>query len=73
MGAGKTTLGKVLAERTGVPFIDTDARIEELQGTTISNIFLERGEKAFRSIENQLLRDIIDSHQGCIKIGRAHV
>lgn len=66
MGAGKTTLGKVLAERTGVPFIDTDTCIEELQGTTIANIFLERGEKTFRSIENQLLHDIIDSHQGCI-------
>ena len=66
MGAGKTTLGKVLAERTGIPFIDTDARIEELQGMTIANIFLERGEKAFRSIETQLLHDIIDSHLGCI-------
>lgn len=66
MGAGKTTLGKVLAERTGIPFIDTDACIEELQGTTIASIFLERGEKAFRNIEKQLLHDIIDSHQECI-------
>ena len=48
MGAGKSTVGKKLAESCGCTFIDTDAWIEKEQNRKISDIFEKDGEKAFR-------------------------
>lgn len=47
MGAGKTTVGKALAEKQKVPFLDTDQLIEEKAGMTISRILRRRGRKLF--------------------------
>lgn len=58
MGAGKTTVAKVLAERTGCQALDTDALIEEKEGRSIAAIFKEDGEEAFRDKETQILRDL---------------
>ena len=55
MGAGKTYVGHRLAKKIGLPFVDTDARVETLTGKTISNIFAEYGEATFRDLETQTL------------------
>jgi len=54
MGTGESTVGRLLAERTGQHFIDTDALIEERTGRTIANIFAEQGEAAFRALEREV-------------------
>lgn len=57
MGSGKSTIGRGLAARIGWPFWDLDERIESAQGRTISRIFEEEGEPAFREIERAALWD----------------
>lgn len=59
MGAGKTAVGRRVAERAGARFLDTDKEIEREQNMAIAQIFTERGEAGFRAIETQLLRDLI--------------
>jgi shikimate kinase/3-dehydroquinate synthase len=53
MGAGKSTLGPQLAERLGRPFVSVDALVEEKTGTTIAELFAERGQDAFRELEER--------------------
>ena len=57
MGSGKTTIGSLLAEKLGLSFRDTDHLIEEQEGKTVSQIFLDQGEDAFRAIEKRVLRE----------------
>ena len=57
MGSGKTTIGSLLAQRLGLSFRDTDHLIEEQEGKTVSQIFLDQGEDAFRAIEKRVLRE----------------
>jgi shikimate kinase len=57
MGAGKTTLGKVLAKKLGVEFIDLDHYIESRYRKTIPQLFAENGEGGFREIERKMLRE----------------
>lgn len=57
MGSGKTTIGSLLAEKLGLNFRDTDHLIEEQEGKTVSQIFLDQGEDAFRAIEKRVLRE----------------
>jgi shikimate kinase len=59
MGAGKTTVGRALAQRTGWHFEDLDELIEKNQGQTIAEIFEERGEARFRDLERLLLREAL--------------
>lgn len=59
MGTGKTTVGRVLAERLRKPFIDTDARIEEAEGCSIAVLFATKGEPYFRSRERQTVADAV--------------
>jgi len=59
MGAGKTSVGKVLAARLGWNFCDLDAWIEKHEQRTIAAIFAESGETAFREIENAALLDLL--------------
>lgn len=59
MGAGKTTVGRLLAEELGYRFFDTDALIEQVaKGKTINEIFTTDGESAFRSMESQVLAEL---------------
>ena len=62
MGAGKTTIGKQLAQSVKCPFVDLDAYIEEKEGKTISEIFEQSGEKGFRDMEFNYLQDILEDH-----------
>ncbi|QEC50918.1 shikimate kinase [Anseongella ginsenosidimutans] len=57
MGAGKTTLGKPLAQQLALPFIDMDTVLEEREGKTITNLFEELGESGFREKERDILRN----------------
>lgn len=58
MGAGKTTLGKLVAQETGLSFIDLDHFIESRYHKTVSEIFAERGEDGFRKIEREMLHEV---------------
>lgn len=62
MAAGKTTLGKELAQRVGAPFIDLDNYIEEKEGKTIPEIFETEGENKFREMEASSLEDILEEY-----------
>jgi shikimate kinase len=55
MGAGKTTVGRIVAERLGCDFVDTDDLVEERARASIAAIFRDRGEKTFRDIEAEVL------------------
>ena len=57
--SGKSTLGKALAERLGVGFVDLDERIVAEAGVSIPEIFKTRGEAAFRDLESKVFRDVI--------------
>ena len=57
-GSGKTTVGKLLAEALGRPYLDTDALIEEKTGMTPAQIIREQGEPAFRDVETQVIREV---------------
>ena len=58
MGCGKTTVGKLLAQRFHRELVDTDALIEQRQGRSIPDIFARDGEQAFRALELELCREI---------------
>ena len=68
-GSGKTTTGKLLAEELQLPFTDLDVVIETTAGKTISEIFSSSGESAFRTLESECLRDLLDSHRSVIALG----
>jgi shikimate kinase len=58
MGAGKTTVGRFLAQQLGYGFVDTDVVIEKVAGKTINEIFAEDGEEGFREIEASVLSEL---------------
>ncbi len=60
MGAGKSTVGRRLAEKLGRAFYDSDAEIEKAAGLTISDIFALHGEADFRRGEKQVLKRLLD-------------
>jgi shikimate kinase/3-dehydroquinate synthase len=65
MGAGKSTLGRRLAEALGRPFADTDEEIVAAHGP-IPDIFALQGELAFRTLEHQLVRAALESPERCV-------
>jgi shikimate kinase len=69
MGSGKTTIGKMIAARLGLPFRDTDHVIEEDSGRSVSEIFLEDGEDAFRALEKSVLRRELLSDDTVLALG----
>lgn len=63
MGSGKTTLGKKLANKLGYAFFDLDELIEEQEKLSISEIFSKQGENYFRTVEQKILNDKLDTNQ----------
>ena len=61
MGAGKTSVGKRLAQRLGLPFRDADAEIEAAAACTIEEIFERHGEPAFRDLERRVILRLLES------------
>jgi shikimate kinase len=59
MGAGKTTVGRLLAERLGVPFVDLDPEVERRAGATVREIFAAGGETEFRRLEREALAAVL--------------
>ena len=66
MGSGKTSLGEVLKEKTGMKLIDTDSLIEEAEGRSINDIFKAEGEEYFRKLESEALKKISLSEEAVI-------
>jgi shikimate kinase len=63
MGAGKTTVGRLLADRLGWRSLDSDAQIMEDTGHTVPELFAERGEAAFRAEEERVLAEALSGDQ----------
>ncbi|MDV7351895.1 shikimate kinase [Rhodococcus oxybenzonivorans] len=68
-GAGKSTIGRRLAQALDLPLFDTDAAVEEEAGRTIAEIFVEDGEPAFRALEEEIVRKAIESSEGIVSLG----
>lgn len=64
MGCGKTTVGKLISKRTGMPLLDMDSVIEEQVGKGIPEIFAQEGEEHFRTLETALLQYLVDKPSG---------
>ncbi|MFG6198844.1 shikimate kinase [Nonomuraea sp. JJY05] len=68
-GSGKTTVGRLLAERLGVGFRDTDADVEAVAGKPVSDVFVEDGEARFRELEHEAVRRALAEHDGILSLG----
>ena len=68
-GSGKTTIGRQLARRLGVPFVDSDHVIEHRLGCSIREFFAREGEDSFRNLEEQVLDELTLTQQGVIATG----
>ena len=68
-GSGKTTIGKRVAAALEVPFVDSDHLIEERAGMTVSDIFLNQGEAAFRAMEEDVVAQALAEVGGVLSLG----
>ncbi|WP_182348660.1 shikimate kinase [Tomitella gaofuii] len=68
-GAGKSTIGRRLAAALGVGIVDTDAEVERREGRPIREIFAADGEDAFRGIEEDVVRESLQSSDGVVSLG----
>lgn len=72
-GAGKTTVGRVLARRLGVVFTDVDTLIVERAGKPIADMFLQDGEDAFRALEREVVAEALVGTDGVLALGGGSV
>ncbi len=66
MGAGKSTVGRLLADRLGRAFLDSDELIEAETGRTVAQIFADDGEAVFRAVETDVLTQMLDGDEAAV-------
>ena len=69
MGAGKSAVGRLLAEELELPFVDTDVVVQKRAGATIQGIFSQGGEEAFRSLEREVVADVVAGEDAVVALG----
>ncbi|GAC79515.1 shikimate kinase [Gordonia malaquae] len=69
MGSGKSTVGRAVADRLGLRFVDTDIEIERRSGRTIPEIFDADGEAGFRAVEADVVRAVLAESTGVVALG----
>src|SRR5487761_2537855 len=69
MGAGKTTVGRMLAESLGWEFLDLDAHIEQRTGSTVPELFARDGEPKFRRLESTALTNALSHNNAVLALG----
>ncbi|GAA1480679.1 shikimate kinase AroK [Gordonia sinesedis] len=69
MGAGKSTVGRILADRFATDFVDTDEEIVRRTGRSIPEIFADGGVARFREIERDIVLGVLASHPGVVSLG----
>lgn len=69
MAAGKTTIGRGLAERVELPFVDTDREIESAFGMSVAEIFADRGEPEFRAAEREIIGRLLAGKAKVLSLG----
>ena len=72
-GSGKSTIGRQLARRRGLAFLDTDHLIENRLGCSIREYFEREGEASFRDIEQNIIDEVTLNHEGVISTGGGSV
>ena len=72
-GSGKSTVGRQLARRLQLPFVDSDQVIEQRLGCSIREYFEREGEERFRDIEESVIDDLTQTHQGVLSTGGGSV
>lgn len=68
-GSGKTTVGRQLARRLQIPFVDTDQVLEQRLGCSIRDFFASEGESRFRDLEEQVIDELTLTHEGVLSTG----
>ena len=68
-GSGKSTVGKALAKKLGINFLDTDSMVERKSGRKISDIFVESGEEVFRDLEYEALTLALQDQNSVLSLG----
>lgn len=69
MGAGKSTVGEVLAREWGLAVRDTDADVEAREGCSVQEIFVDKGEDHFRAVEAEVVAEALAEHEGVLALG----
>lgn len=73
MGSGKTSVATALARELNYPFLDTDKYIEEREGMSVADIFAQRGEAYFRTLEHRITFDLMKDFSAVISSGGGYI